>query len=210
MQSGPEETDSSIPPNTESQSIEPIPPQVLEAFPEKAERNIALRAISIFSQVTHSTYSGPLPPPQIFKEYNDILPGAADRILRMAEIQAAHRQSLERHSVWSGSNRAYLGLFFGFIISVIITVGAIHLLNTGRDVTGFGLLLTAAVGFVGLYLKVVQNVENERRERYKELLDHQKPVLPSPSAQNNSSTKTNNKPSSKTNNKRRTSRRRKR
>ena len=40
-------------------------------------------------------FSGPIPPPQILERYDALLPGAADRILTMAESQAEHRRSLE-------------------------------------------------------------------------------------------------------------------
>lgn len=42
------------------------------------------------------SFSGPLPPPKHLAEYERILPGAAERIFRMAEDQATHRRSLEQ------------------------------------------------------------------------------------------------------------------
>ena len=50
----------------------------------------------VVTQVIQSEFSGPLPPPNIIKGYEDILPGAADRILSMAENQAKHRQEIEK------------------------------------------------------------------------------------------------------------------
>ena len=41
------------------------------------------------------TFLGPLPPPEILAQYEQILPGSAERIMVMAENQAEHRQSLE-------------------------------------------------------------------------------------------------------------------
>jgi len=55
--------------------------EVLESLPEEI-REVVLQAAS---------FSGPLPPPPMFREYEDVLPGAGDRILSMAERQAAHR-----------------------------------------------------------------------------------------------------------------------
>ena len=40
--------------------------------------------------------SGPLPPPEMLAQYEEILPGAAERILSMAERQAEHRQKMEQ------------------------------------------------------------------------------------------------------------------
>jgi uncharacterized membrane protein len=38
--------------------------------------------------IQQSQYSGPIPPPDSLQHYEEILPGAADRILRMAEESA--------------------------------------------------------------------------------------------------------------------------
>ena len=45
---------------------------------------------------SHELFSGPLPHPEHLREYENILPGSADRVIRMAEDQAKHRQSLEQ------------------------------------------------------------------------------------------------------------------
>jgi uncharacterized membrane protein len=40
-------------------------------------------------------YIGPIPPPSIMEGWEKVLPGSADRILKMAEKQSAHRISIE-------------------------------------------------------------------------------------------------------------------
>lgn len=57
-----------------------------------------------FSRTT--SYSGPIPPPAMLKEYDDAVPGAASRILDLAERQADHRMDLEKKVLTSG--RRYL------------------------------------------------------------------------------------------------------
>lgn len=37
------------------------------------------------SATTYTEISGPIPPPQILQQYNNTVPGAAERILTMAE-----------------------------------------------------------------------------------------------------------------------------
>ncbi|WP_404377720.1 DUF2335 domain-containing protein [Vreelandella aquamarina] len=53
--------------------------------------NIGLRAFEARSL----TYSGPLPPSSEMERYETITPGAADRILAMAEQQQRHRHNQE-------------------------------------------------------------------------------------------------------------------
>lgn len=41
-----------------------------------------------------ASFSGPIPPPAILHQYDAVIPGAAERILKMAEEQSKHRQEL--------------------------------------------------------------------------------------------------------------------
>ena len=68
-------------------------------------------------QIHREIHTGPLPAPQILLQYNQIIPGAADRIIVMAEQQAIHRQNLEKIVVKSGARDSLLGLIFGLIIT---------------------------------------------------------------------------------------------
>lgn len=73
-------------------------------------------------QTTHvrtATYtSGPLPAPSILEQYEHIIPGAAERILKMAEEQSLHRRLLEARVVEHGIKSSQKGLFFGLIIGL--------------------------------------------------------------------------------------------
>lgn len=70
------------------------PEMQAEASPEKDlvklvsnlsdEKRLELINVLQVSRV-QTTFSGPLPPPEDFKRYNEVLPNAADRILSMAE-----------------------------------------------------------------------------------------------------------------------------
>ena len=53
--------------------------------------------------------SGPIPPPSMMEQYEGTLPGSADRILKMAENQSEHRQSLEKQRL-SFSNLKYISV----------------------------------------------------------------------------------------------------
>lgn len=49
--------------------------------------------VASVSTVQSQSYSGPLPQPRDFAEYNATLPGAADRILAMAERESEFRHA---------------------------------------------------------------------------------------------------------------------
>ena len=56
----------------------------------KNQRN----GVNVISQISQS-FSGPLPPPQVLASYDQILPGCAERIIKMAEEQGLHRRAIE-------------------------------------------------------------------------------------------------------------------
>jgi len=72
--------------------------------------------------VAQSSFSGPLPPPEILSGYDKVLPGAAERILKMAEDQASHRRELERQIVQSDLSRSRLGLLCGLAVSALAII----------------------------------------------------------------------------------------
>jgi uncharacterized membrane protein len=78
------------------------------------ERSITLRRAEFFEE-----FSGPLPHPQALKAYDIVLPGAAERIISMAEKQQAHRLYLERTVIDGDTKRASLGLAAGALFPLV-------------------------------------------------------------------------------------------
>ena len=54
--------------------------------------------------VVAASFSGPIPPPALLQQYDDVFPGAAERIVAMAEREAAHRHNLEERIVQAQIN----------------------------------------------------------------------------------------------------------
>src|ERR1700733_12152413 len=73
-----------------------MPPQLLAAFAEQR------------------SYSGPIPPPEMLKEYDAIVPGSAGRILDTFHNQSHHRIELENKVINSDISRSNWGLATGF------------------------------------------------------------------------------------------------
>jgi uncharacterized membrane protein len=95
------------------------------------------------SVVFTESYEGPIPHPSIIKGYEDVLPGAADRILKMAEGQSLHRRKLESRVVLFDVAQSYSGLILMFLIVSGALYGAYDLINKGKDVQAYGLFVTA-------------------------------------------------------------------
>lgn len=90
----------------------------ISAETAKAVKRVVVEAIE-------GEFSGPLPPPSIIRGYNEVVPGAADRIIKMAEEQARHRQEMERKMVEAESRDSLLGILFAFTLGLGCIIAAI-------------------------------------------------------------------------------------
>jgi uncharacterized membrane protein len=97
-------------------------------------------------------WSGPLPQPEALERYNQIVPTAAERIIRMAETQHDHRLAIEKEVVDSNVNSQKLGTILGFIIAMTAIVGGIFLAYVGRETSGLVSIITALVGLAGVFV----------------------------------------------------------
>jgi uncharacterized membrane protein len=72
------------------------------------------------------SYSGPLPTASEFAAYDKALPGAAERLLSMAEKQAEHRRKMDEKIVDKSLRLNSTGQVVSFIVSVL-ALGAVCL-----------------------------------------------------------------------------------
>ena len=113
-------------------------------------------------------YQGPLPIPQHLQQYEQVLPGAAERILAMAESQKEHRQDLERLAVRTGARDSLLGLIFGFLIGVLGICGGVFLGYHGQ-MGGLWLSGGSLVSLVGVFVWGSRQRRREREQKSKAL-----------------------------------------
>ena len=104
------------------------------------------------SQLVATQFSGPLPPPSILRGYDDVCPGFAERIVKMAEDEGDHRRDLERQMVKSDIASAAAipeevrrGQIFAFLLSLAFLIAGTFLIYNGKQITG---ALVSAVGFL--------------------------------------------------------------
>ncbi|MXY95518.1 MAG: DUF2335 domain-containing protein [Caldilineaceae bacterium SB0670_bin_27] len=99
-------------------------------------------------QVRFEAWSGPLPAPSDFQAYEDVVEGAANRIMKMAEIQLAHRVALEAKTL----DRSYWGLAAGFIIAMTALISGVVVTLNGYPLAGFGIIGVDLVSLVSLFV----------------------------------------------------------
>jgi uncharacterized membrane protein len=104
------------------------------------------------TQIAASYHHGPLPSPETFAHYEQVCPGAAERILIMAEKQAGHRQNMEMIITKSNSRDSSLGIIFAFLIGTItIITGAIVVIK-GQPFPGTFLGTAGLASLVGAFI----------------------------------------------------------
>ncbi len=114
-------------------------------------------------------YAGPLPPPDILAKFEQILPGAADRILKQAETQTQHRIEIEKMVVSSDIKKSFWGLIFGFVLGLSGIGSGVFLATLGFNV--FGPLLSGGslITLVAVFIYGTRSRKQEREKRFEKL-----------------------------------------
>ena len=127
--------------------------------------------------LVEASWTGPLPPPEALQRYDEILPGGADRIFRMAEDRHRHQIEqekaaieLERDALLSAEkniaaehSRSRLGLVFAFIIALAgIGTGA-YLTAVGKAGFGMAFVFGPLVGLAAVFVYGTHVRRAERR-----------------------------------------------
>lgn len=100
----------------------------------------------------HEQFAGPLPHPRHLSAYDEIVPGAADRILRMAEKDQDHRIGMEQSALVNDDRYRMIGMMIGAATFIALTGCAVALALVGNNL-GAGLFLTAtAIGAVATFV----------------------------------------------------------
>jgi uncharacterized membrane protein len=87
-----------------------------------------------------------LPPAQEIEALERIIPQAGERLLRLVEREAEHRQGLEKRIVAADNFRANLGLMAGIVMAVGVSTASLTAIFQGKQIGGIvGIGATAAL-----------------------------------------------------------------
>lgn len=123
-----------------------------------------------------ATFAGPIPPPELLRQYNEVIPDGANRIVTMAENQSSHRISLEKTVIKGDNRRANAGLVTGFVFGLVAFYLSYRLVMAGHDAAGMALGTTDLVALVGtfVYGTRARKLERERRDDKNKALTRRK------------------------------------
>lgn len=127
--------------------------------------NKALQQDNPLKVIAQSTsFSGPIPHPDILAKYAEIIPNGADRILTMAENQSRHRQCLEKWAIIGGTVLSHFGVVCACIIALVVSYYGYLLILRGYTITG---TIFSGVGLVGLVVAFIYGTRSRKEERLK-------------------------------------------
>lgn len=92
--------------------------------------------------VATQLYSGPLPPASELARYEQVLPGAADRIIAMAEKQLTHRTEYEYAAISSQIKLEKLSRILAFLFAITGLVCAVVVAFFGFENLAIGIAVT--------------------------------------------------------------------
>lgn len=137
-------------PEVESKEDTPTPEAIiLDAIPDESKRKEAQEAIML---IRREAFIGPIPPPKVMAEYESLLPGSADRILKMAEKQQDHRMELEKQAISSELMQNKRGQIFGFIVFLFGLAAGIVFAFKGMVALATTFLTVTMVSIIALFV----------------------------------------------------------
>lgn len=130
----------------------------------KNKQQVQLRRL----QQTTIQFVGPLPPPEVLLQYDQALPGGAERIMALAERQSAHRQELEKTVVNSNCKNERLGTQLGFVLAMSALLGGFYLVAHGMNAAGIAAIIASLAAPAGAFIYGKRNQRQERAEKVRQ------------------------------------------
>ena len=136
----------------ESGELDKILEATLQDTPKEKRREI----VDLLHRSMERYYSGPLPPPEMLREYEEVLPNAAERIMTMAEAEQGHRHRWEKQALSIENRASAISIAGGVIIALTLVAGAFWSVHLGQR-------WIAALFLGGPAIALVANLLNARR-----------------------------------------------
>ena len=101
---------------------------------------------------SQSSHSGPLPAPQQLREYDLVLPGLAERIVRLTEVEQEHRHEIVRESVRREARLKERGQVLGMVALILMLAFCAYLAAEGHAEAAAAVAGAVIVGVVGVFV----------------------------------------------------------
>lgn len=128
-------------------------------------QDASINRTSTIKQFHQEHYEGPIPPPGMLEKYNQIVPGSAERIIKMAEEQSEHRRYLEKKVIASDTRNSFLGIMCALIISLGVLFIAYSALKSNQPTAGVFISALGISSIVGTFIYGTRSRRIERQSK---------------------------------------------
>lgn len=119
----------------------------------KSRQNIPTKTQNqVVTEKRAAFYQGPIPPPSVLEGYNNIVPDAAERIIRLAEEQSNHRMNMETKVIQSNVMNERLGVVFAFVVVLVSVIGGIAVIMNNKSAEGLALVISSLCALAGVFI----------------------------------------------------------
>jgi uncharacterized membrane protein len=115
-------------------------------------RRVAREVVHERIEMIIEATSGFFPPPGMVERYERSYPGFLSEMVGEFKAEGAHRRKQERRSLTAQISITLLGQVFAFTIAIAGLGFGAYLINAGRSISGYAILVTAVGGIVGSFL----------------------------------------------------------
>lgn len=135
--------------------------RITNLVPQGQRNQVVAQVLSV---VTAERFAGPIAHPKHLREYEEICPGAADRIILMAEGQLEHAQSIQNSMLAAEVADGLAGRRYGFAALIAIIVCAMICVLTGHDGMAAAFLSAGVFGVIGQFIQGRLEQANAKRD----------------------------------------------
>ena len=126
-----------------SEVLQELTPEILEKLPEQTK----------IAVIEARSFKGPLPPPSLFRQYDETLPGSAERIMQLSEKEQSHRHQWDNKALEYEGKEVIYGQWFGFILGILGISGGIFCAYIDQPWVAAVLVGTSLAGIVTAFIK---------------------------------------------------------
>lgn len=136
-----------------------LPLKIEEAIEEALEGKVQKRDLPVVVQkltkiAVSEQFSGPMPHPKHLREYEEILPGSAERILSMAEKNGDHFKKMDEDSLHAEVDDRKRGMRYGAgLFCLLIVLAFASLFVTDSEIVPGLFLGAATIGGITAFIK---------------------------------------------------------
>jgi uncharacterized membrane protein len=119
--------------------------------PQRSQHGVGISGQLVSLQTVHTQHSGPLPDPETLQRYENAIPGAADRIFKMAEKEQTNRHDHMNRELKAKFLAVFLGQTFAFLLGLCGILSGAYLVVHDKSVYGLSFFIASLGGLCGIY-----------------------------------------------------------